>query len=198
MPEQDRILVTEITEDNEEQQSEKLREEQRRRKKRRRPLTPVQLFILHAILVVAAVWLMFGFVFGLATAPNNDMHPRIDNGDLLLYYRLDRDIKAQDVVLLKKNDTVYLGRIVAVGGDTVEVTEDENLVINGNTVIENDIYEKTPRYEGFVKYPLTLSNGSYFVLVDKRNGGEDSRYYGSVSESEILGTVITVTRRTNL
>ena len=180
------------------EQSPAVSKELKLRKKHHHPMTPVQLFLLNAIIIVIAVWLMFGCIFGITTSPTGDMYPRIDSGDLLLYYRLDRDFRAQDIVMLRKNNTEYVGRIVAVGGDTVNITDDEHLVINGNTMIENNIYESTPRYEGFVKYPLTLEDNTYFVLVDKRSGGEDSRYYGPVSENEILGVVITVTRRTNL
>lgn len=167
-------------------------------RKHHHPMTPVQLFLLNALIAVIAVWLMFGFIFGVTTCPTGDMYPRIDSGDLLLYFRLERSFKAQDVVVLHKNNTEYIGRIVAVGGDTVEITDDEHLVINGNKMIEKGIYEPTPSYEGFVDYPLKLEENTYFILADKRNGGEDSRYYGAVSGDEILGTVITVTRRTNL
>lgn len=161
------------------------------------PMQPVHTFLLHAMILVAALWALFGFVFGITTAPDSDMSPNIKSGDLLLYYCLDRSVKAQDVVVLNKNDTDYVGRIVAVGGDTVDITDGGSLVINGNAVIEPNIYTSTPRYEGFVRYPLTLGEGEYFVLADYRNGGEDSRYYGAVTEKEVLGTVITVIRRNN-
>ena len=167
-------------------------------KKQRSPMTPVQLFLLNAVIIVTAVWLLFGFVFGLTSAPNADMSPNIKANDLLLYYRLDRGCRAQDVVVLKKNGTTYVGRVVACGGDTVDITDDSQLIINGNAMVENNIYTATPRYEGFAEYPLTLGEGEYFVLADHRSGGEDSRYYGSVSEREILGKVITVLRRSNL
>ena len=177
-------------------------------KKQRSPMTPVQLFLLNAVIIVTAVWLLFGFVFGLTTAPNADMSPNIKSGDLLLTYRLDREFRPQDVVTLRKNGTTYVGRIVARGGDTVEITDDSQLVINGNIMVETNIYTPTPRYEGyadepdttgeFVKYPVTLGEGEYFVLADHRSGGEDSRVYGKVTEKEMLGKVITVLRRSNL
>ena len=190
-------------ESDETQKSESSREDkdklpEEKVKKEISPMRYPQLFLLHAIVIVIILWLMFGWVFGIMSAPSNDMYPRIDSGDMLLYYRLDRDVMASDVIVLRKNDTVYVARVVAVGGDTVEITDKETLVVNGNTVIENNITEKTPIYEGFVEYPLTLKSGECFVLVDHRNGGEDSRYFGPVSKDEIIGTVITVVRRTNL
>ena len=60
---------------------------------------------------------------------NDDMLPRISAGDLLLYYRLENSWIAGDVVVFEKEGEQYVGRIVAVSGDTVEVTEDAQLVI---------------------------------------------------------------------
>ena len=64
-------------------------------------------------------------------------------------------------------------------------------------MIESNVYTDTPRYEGFLKYPVKLGNDEYFILCDRRTGGEDSRYYGSVTKSEIKGKVITAVRRNN-
>lgn len=174
------------------------RAEAKQSKKQRSPMNPIQIFLLNVLIVTAAVWLLFGFVFGIRSAPNGDMSPNIKAGDLLLYYRLEKSCQAQDVVVLRKNGTVYVGRVVAVGGDTVEITDDETLVINGNTMTETNIYTRTPRYEGFAEYPLTAAPDSYFVLADNRAGCEDSRYYGTVQKSEVLGKVITVIRRNHL
>ena len=162
------------------------------------PMDQPQKFLIHAFILLVALWIMYGWVFGLMHAPNNDMYPRIDSGILLLYYRLDKDMKPQDIVVLKKNNTVYIGRVVAVSGDTVDITDDDQLIINGHNVYESNIYYDTPRFEGFVDYPVTLEPDTCFVLVDQRKNGEDSRYYGTVKKSEILGTVITIMRRTNL
>ena len=167
-------------------------------KKHRSPMRYPQLFILHAIIIVVVVWVMFGVFFGFMTAPNDDMLPRINSGDLLLYYRLAGEPKANDVIVIHKNDTNYVVRVVGVGGDTVEITDSERLVINGNTVVESNIYSSTPRYEGFVDYPLTLKENEYFVLADSRSNAEDSRYFGTVKKDEIVGTVITVMRRNNI
>ena len=83
-------------------------------------------------------------------------------------------------------------------GDTVEITDTGRVVVNGNTMIESNIFSHTEPYEGFIEYPITLQPGECFVLADLRNGGADSRFFGPVSEDEILGTVITIARRNNL
>ncbi|SFC77289.1 signal peptidase I [Ruminococcus albus] len=166
--------------------------------KHRSPMKPVQIFLLDLLVIIILIWLLFGFAMGAVTAPNNDMSPNIKMKDLLLYYRLEDKYTAQDVVVINKNGRVYIGRIVAVSGDTVNITDDEHLEINGKAVTETNIYTSTPRYEGFVEYPVTLPEDTCFVLSDDRCGGEDSRYYGVVDRSEIKGKVVITLRRHNI
>lgn len=152
----------------------------------------------NALLLFLILWLTFTFFLGIKMAPNDDMKPRVSAGDILVYYRIAKDPSIQEVVVLKKNDTDYVGRVVAKEGDTVEITKEAVLIVNGNQVIEDNIFYPTSYYEGFVDYPLTLKDNEFFVLADKREGAEDSRYYGPVTKSEIKGTVIGQFRRSNI
>jgi signal peptidase I len=169
--------------------------EMKRMKRAERDFRDVQSLLLQIFMILTALYLMFHFVFGLLVVPSQDMKPRLDAGDLLVYYRLDREPSAGDVICFEKNGTTYAGRVAAVGGDTVEITEEETLKVNGSVMIEQEIFYPTPRYEGFTDYPLEVPAGAYFILSDFREGGEDSRYFGCVEKSEILGTVIMALRR---
>lgn len=173
-------------------------EEYKKKEKNSSPMNPVQVFLLNFLIVITVLWLLFGCIVGVMNAPNSDMSPNIKSSDLLLYYRLDKNYRAQDVVVLVKNDTTYLGRIVAIGGDSVDISDSERLIINGNMVSEPHICGDTPRFEGFVQYPVQLGDNEYFVLCDSRGGSEDSRYYGKVSADDIRGKVISIVRRNNL
>lgn len=155
-------------------------------------------FFSRLLLLVVMVAAVFGLVFGVMPAPNDDMSPRISAGDLLLYYRLTEDFVNGDVVVAQQEGNRYVGRIVARGGDTVEITDQATLVVNGSTVIESGIYYSTPLYESGVTYPITLAQDELFLLCDYREGAKDSRYYGPVNTQDVLGKVITVVRRSGL
>ncbi len=170
----------------------------RKLRRGRAKMRSVHWFALHAIVFITVIYVLFAHFVGLTTMPTADMYPRLDAGDLLLYWRLDNTHKAQDVVYFEKDGSAYVGRVIAVGGDTVEITDAETVKVNGNTLMESNIFASTPRYEGFVKYPLTLEPDTYFILADSREGGRDSRYFGPVSADEIKGVVVTVMRRHNL
>ena len=170
----------------------------RRRRRRLMDKASIVGFFTRLALLIAMVAVVFGLVFGVMPAPNDDMSPRISAGDLLLYYRLADDWVSGDVVVVEQEGQRYVGRIVARGGDTVEITDQATLVVNGSTVIESDIYYSTPPYESGVTYPVTLAQDEMFVLCDYREGAKDSRYYGPVNTQDILGKVITVVRRSGL
>ena len=148
--------------------------------------------------MIALLAVLLGLAFGITPMPNDDMAPRISAGDLLLYYRLADDWANGDVMVFEKDGEQYVGRIVARGGDTVEVTDQATLVVNGSTMLENNIYYTTPKYENGPAYPLTLAAGEFFVLCDYREGARDSRYFGAVRPAEVKGKVITVVRRSGL
>lgn len=155
-------------------------------------------FLTKLVAIVVLLALLFGFAFGITPMQNDDMAPRISAGDLLFYYRLADDLVTGDVLVFDKDGEQYVGRIVANPGDTVEVTDQATLVVNGSTVLENDIYYTTPKYDDGPAYPLTLAQDEYFILCDYREGARDSRWFGPVKQSEIKGKVITVIRRSGL
>lgn len=174
---------------------------QARREKRFRRL---QRALLRLLILLVIIWLLFFKIIGCTTMPNADMSPRIDAGDMLLYYRLDKTPASQDIIVFETTTPdstsaqTFVGRVIAIAGDTVEITTDGHVVVNGNTLIEPGIYETTTYYEGLVSYPLSLSDGECFVLADAREDGVDSRYFGQVTKDEIRGTVIMLIRRNNL
>ena len=101
--------------------------------------------------------------------------------------------------MFRKDGRIRTGRVVAHGGDSVEITSEGELKVNGSIVVENNVFYKTYPYEKKrVKYPLSLKKDEVFVLCDYREGGKDSRYFGAVTKKEIKGKVITILRRSNL
>ena len=160
-----------------------------------------QWIIVRAIVVIAVIWVLFFQIVGLTHMPSGDMYPRVDAGDLVLFYRLDTDVRAQDVIVIEKTTPdsggekqLFISRVVAKEGDSVDFKNNQ-LVVNGNAVIEDGIFFSTPMFEGLTSYPLTLGPGQCFVLGDKREEAVDSRYFGVVERDEIKGTVITIMRR---
>ena len=155
-------------------------------------------FLVRLFLLITVIGILFGVVFGLTPMANADMQPAVCAGDLMLYYRLDKNLKSDDVVVFQKEGIQYTGRIVAVPGDVVENTDESELMVNKNTVMEDNIFYTTPAYDSEVEYPLALKEDQYFILCDNREGAKDSRSFGVVDTSEIKGKVITIVRRSGI
>lgn len=99
-------------------------------------------------------------------------------------------------------ETRYVKRIVAVGGDTVEGKKD-GLYINGEKANEPYLAnEQTTfpiewniqnlakgEYWADDKNATVIPEGEYFVLGDNREVSDDSRYFGFINPSSILGKV---------
>jgi signal peptidase I len=80
-------------------------------------------------------------------------------------------------------DTALIKRVIAIGGDTLEV--------KGNTVFINGTAIDEPyltRPIGMPDFgPFEVPIGHIFVMGDNRNQSEDSRRFGSVAETDIIG-----------
>jgi signal peptidase I len=153
--------------------------------------------LLKLSVAAALIVLLLTFVFGLFRATGPDMVPAVKDGDLVAFYRLDRDYAAGDLVVLNYEGTMQVRRAVAIAGDTVDITE-VGLVINGAPQLEPGAFGKTTRYEGGTALPVALGEGEVFVLGDGREGAVDSRIYGAVASRDTLGTAIALVRRRGL
>jgi len=149
------------------------------------------------IVILLSAALTFSFVYGFHRVTDPDMRPMVKTGDLVLFYRLDRDYAIGDLLLLDFQGERQVRRVVAGAGDVVDITEG-TLSINGALQQEPDIHQQTWPYEGGVTFPLTVGTSQVFVLGDARDNATDSRVYGPVDTEDTLGTVITVLRRRNL
>lgn len=153
------------------------------------------LILLIKIAAIAAVFVaIFTFVFGVFRTGDAAMHPSIRDGDLIIYYRHDKNYVASDTIVVRYNGELEARRVVAVAGDTVDFSGSGQLLINGSAQQERDIHEKTFRLETDIEFPLTVGEGEVFVLGDGREHATDSRVYGPVKVKDTLGKVTIVLR----
>jgi signal peptidase I len=158
------------------------------------PLHTIAAFFVKLGIVCLALWSIFTFVFGIRQMHGETMYPRLRDGDLILYNRLERNYNIGDVVVFHVNDTTRVARIVAQGGDVVDINDEGQLLVNGNVQDEEIFYPTYAQILG-VSYPYTVEENCYFMLCDFRTNSEDSRYYGAVSKTDFCGKVITILRR---
>lgn len=141
--------------------------------------------IRNLIIAAGLIALLFSFVIGVSFIDGKSMYPSLDDGDLVIYSRLDRDVHYGDVVALQlPSGEKYVKRVVAEAGDTVD--------IRGNIFYLNDEPlddMATLEEQGSVTYPLTIEDGDVFTLGDNRPESIDSRFFGGVNVRQIQGTL---------
>ncbi|MBQ8133585.1 MAG: signal peptidase I [Clostridia bacterium] len=156
----------------------------------------LRLFAKIAVILLVLV-LLFTFVFGIHSHSGVSMSPSVNDRDLLIYYRLDREFSADEAVVYEHDGEMLVGRIIAVEGDTVDIAE-EGLKINGYLQQNHKSVGETLAFENGIEYPVKIKQGEVFILGDNRQHSADSRLFGTVSESSIKGSVITVIRRRDI
>lgn len=163
--------------------------------------------ILQVAIIVVAIWAIFGIVFKFFlsndTISGPSMQPNFEDGDRVISLR-NAKLKRGDVVIVKAPDepgSFYIKRIVGMPGDSLEYKNDQ-LYINGKKVAESYLTQGKKEFtqpgqlytENFSLQSKHLGKkvpkDSYFVMGDHRNVSKDSRYFGYVKKSGIVGKVI--------
>ena len=148
--------------------------------------------LVGSVLVVVAI---FTFVIRMMGVDGHSMLNTLQHGDRLLVVNsmLYHDYKYGDIVILWKNgvfdDDPIVKRVIAVEGQTVDIDFAEGIVyVDGESLEEDYIREPTYTAEG-TEFPLTVPEGSIFVMGDNRNGSSDSRDYrlGTVDTRYVIG-----------
>ena len=156
------------------------------------------MLLLKIASIIIVTLLLFTFLFGVVRYQDPFMAPAIRSGDLVFFYRYKQTgYLPQDAIMLEYDGEKQVRRVIAMAGDTVDITED-GLVINGALQQELNTWQKTERYKEGVDFPLTVPEGEVFVLADSRADAADSRVYGCVKIDYTQGKVMTIIRLRNI
>ena len=129
------------------------------------------------------------------TMPSASMEPTLLKGQKLRFRFLTavdaRFVKHGDIVAFRYPDDSgvhYVKRVVAVGGDTVELRQ-RVLLVNGVEVSE-PYTQFLPGAEAENFGPMVVPEGHVFLLGDNRNRSMDSRNYGTIELDAIKALVL--------
>lgn len=157
-------------------------------------------------LFILTMGCLFTFVFGVSKMEGNHMYPAVQDGDVLVLYRLG-DYTRWDVVEYQVDGTPYLGRIVGTAGTVVSATDDGRLTLDGRfqpVQPRKGIYEETwiSRNPNSKANPAhssqVLKKDSYYILGDRRSEAVDSRQLGVIQKDQIRGKVFMLWRRRSI
>ncbi len=148
--------------------------------------------IKNILIMVIILWIACTQIFCITAVKGTDMYPAILDGDILLGYRLDRQFLKNDVVICQIDGKQVIGRIVAREGDSVDITEEGILYVNGTQQTDDIAFPTEP---GSQTYPYTVPEGCVYLLGDYRTNTTDSRDFGPVATGNITAKVVSILRR---
>lgn len=145
---------------------------------------------------IVAIMLIFTFAFRIVGVSGPSMMNTLINGDWLLVSAFITEPERGDIVIITQPNSFnepIVKRVIAVGGDTIDIDFDKATVsINGKVINEPYLGSPTTNDEHAWQYPLTLKEGQVFVMGDNRQHSSDSRSpdIGLIDENYILGQVL--------
>ena len=161
-------------------------------------LENIKLLAIKIIFIVILIYVVFFWVFGVTRLKDRAMKPNVADGDLLLYYRLDKNYEIEDIVTFKKDDKRYVLRIIATAGQTITLNSDGDFIIDGGTEKHQTYFKNEIPENSQITYPYTVEPNHVFVVGDYRLDTNDSRTFGAIDVSIIDGKVISLLQTKNL
>ena len=142
--------------------------------------------LVPALLIVLVV---NAFLAQATRVEGQSMEPNLHDNQRLVIEKISYHFhppQRGDVVVLKRpnrqDDPPLIKRVVALAGETIEI-RDGRVYINGEVLDESYLDQMTFGDVG----PLVVSPEHVYVLGDNRGASNDSRSFGQVALSDIIG-----------
>ncbi|MBR5559794.1 MAG: signal peptidase I [Clostridia bacterium] len=169
---------------------EQLRQELRRVRYRRQYRETLRSTV--SMLVVAAAFVMMVVMWlPVLKISGESMADTLKDGDIVVAWRFAEIEKGDMIVFNGENRKTLIKRVIAQGGDVVDIQEDGAITVNGDPLHEDYVIQPG-RGECDIQFPYTVPHSRLFVLGDNRAVSVDSRHavIGCVAQEQIVGEVV--------
>jgi signal peptidase I len=178
--------------------------EPRRRRRPGRALGEIAIMILVAVLLVG---LVRAFAFQIFWIPSSSMVPTLGVYDRIMVQKAFftwHDVREGDIVVFSHPPLDHCGgpqegdlvkRVIALPGQTI-FSSGNSIYVNGRLLAEpylpHDDPLGPPVPDASSQHPYRVPPGEFYMLGDNRADSCDSRYWGPVKGSSIVGKVVLV------
>ena len=147
--------------------------------------------IIQIIVIFAVAMFVFLQLFDLEIVDGNGMYPSLLDGDMVLAFQ-KRDYQRNDVVFYQNGGITYCGRVIAKAGDSVWITEEGVVMVNGTP--QTEMFGNKTYSNNLFGQATTVPDDSYFILGDYRTQTMDSRNFGCIEKNDIKSKTIMIMR----
>lgn len=179
-------------------------EQEMKRERRRQALKELLWFLLAAVIVILAAWLIVRFALKKVNVIGSAMETTLYNGEdvivnkvsylalspgresVIAFYPEPEEEEEQ----IYDDSSVLIRRVIGLPGETVRIT-DGKIYINDERLTEKYHFGEMAS-AGIANSEIELGEDEYFVLSDNRNDMDDSRNaaFTKVKKKNIIGKVI--------
>jgi signal peptidase I len=165
--------------------------------------------IIYIVVILTSVIIIRYFIIAPFSVDGSSMEPNLHDGELIIInkigysdildYKVGEPERGDIVVIIPPNDTskFYVKRIIGLPNEKVEFTNGQVIIRNNDYpqgiqlkeeyLSANNSYTNPPG--GYRNKIVTLGDRDYYVLGDNRSHSHDSRSFGAVNKSNIVGKV---------
>ena len=143
------------------------------------------------VIVVAALAVLIATLFlPVFRVTGTSMQPGFQPGDILLG-RKAGELKQGDLCSFYFNNKLILKRVIALGGDIVEISEEGKVKVN-NVELDEPYVSEYALGLCDLEFPFEVPLNTLFVMGDNRDNSVDSRVtsFGCIDQSEIVSKIM--------
>ena len=140
------------------------------------------------LIVVAALAVLVAMLYmPVLRVSGSSMEPNLNDGDIIVGIKSGM-FETGQICCFYYNNRLLLKRVIANGGDWVEIDQEGYVYVNGNRLEEPYVRERSLGICD-IEFPYQVPDGKLFVLGDHRSTSVDSRstVVGCIDVNEIVG-----------
>ena len=167
-----------------------LKEELEREKYKKR-FRKAFLSTVYSLIIVAAVAVLIAtLALPVMEISGSSMEPALSDKEIVLLIKTTK-LDYGELICFSYQNKLLIKRVIAKGGDTVNIDDMGFVSVNGAAVNEPYVMERA-KGDGDVSFPYTVPNDRYFVMGDRRTVSVDSRnsVIGAIEKDQIVGKIM--------
>ena len=167
-----------------------LKEELEREKYKKR-FRKAFLSTVYSLIIVAAVAVLIAtLALPVMEISGSSMEPALSDKEIVLLIKTTK-LDYGELICFSYQNKLLIKRVIAKGGDSVNIDDMGFVSVNGAAVNEPYVMERA-KGDSDVSFPYTVPNDRYFVMGDRRTVSVDSRnsVIGAIEKDQIVGKIM--------